>query len=66
MIKRGQVTIKDLAKKLNISTSTVSRAMRDLPDVNTETKKRVRKMAEELEYEPNHVALSLVTRRTNP
>lgn len=65
MIKRGQVTIKDLARKLNISTSTVSRAMRDLPDVNPETKKRVRKMAEELEYEPNQVALSLVTKRTN-
>ncbi len=61
----GQITIKDLARKLNLSTSTISRALRGLPDVNPATKRKVRKLAEELNYEPNSVALSLVTKRTH-
>lgn len=60
-----QVTIKDLARKLDLSTSTVSRALRDLPDVSEKTKKKVQYLAKELDYEPNAIALSLVTRRTN-
>ncbi|MEM9325160.1 MAG: LacI family DNA-binding transcriptional regulator [Bacteroidota bacterium] len=64
-MKERQVTIKDLARKLDISVSTVSRALRSLPDVNPETKKRVIELAEELNYEPNTIALSLVTKRTN-
>lgn len=64
MMKSEGITIKDIAKKLNISTSTVSRALRDLPDVNPSTKVAVHKLAEELSYKPNLVALSLVTKRT--
>ncbi len=64
-MNRGQITIKDLARKLNLSTSTVSRALRDLPDVSEKTKKKVRLLAKELDYEPNSIALSLVTKRTN-
>ncbi len=57
-------TIKDIARRLHISTSTVSRAMRDQPDVNADTKKAVLALAEELDYQPNKVALSLLKKHT--
>ncbi len=63
-MKSDGVTIKDIGRKLGISTSTVSRALRDMPDVNPETRVAVRKLADELHYQPNLVALSLVTKRT--
>jgi len=59
------ITIKDLAFKLGISVSTVSRALRNAPDINTRTKQKVLKLAEELDYEPNALAKSLVQKRTN-
>ncbi|MDP5170980.1 MAG: LacI family transcriptional regulator [Bacteroidia bacterium] len=62
--KKNYITIKDIARKLGISTSTVSRALRDQPDVNPETKEQVRKLAEELNYQPNLFASGLVSRRT--
>jgi DNA-binding LacI/PurR family transcriptional regulator len=58
-------TIKDIARSLGISISTVSRAMRDFPDVNPDTKQAVLDMAKQLDYQPNQVALSLVTRHTH-
>lgn len=64
-MKNGQVTIKDIAKKLNISVATVSRALRDIPDISNDTKKAVVALAKELEYQPNSVAQSLVKNRTN-
>lgn len=59
------VTIKDIAQQLQISVSTVSRALRGSPDINSETKKAVLDLAAELDYQPNSIALSLVKRRTN-
>ncbi len=47
------MTIKDLGKMLNLSTSTVSRALSDHPDISEATKIRVRKLAEEFNYAPN-------------
>ena len=59
-------TIKDIARKLNISTSTVSYALNGGPrTVPKEVKERVLALARELEYRPNRIARSLVTRRTN-
>ncbi|MFB9291863.1 LacI family DNA-binding transcriptional regulator [Persicitalea jodogahamensis] len=58
-------TIKDIARELNVSISTVSRVLRDMPDVNAETRQAVLQMAEKLDYQPNQVALSLVTKRTH-
>jgi LacI family transcriptional regulator len=60
-----QTTIKDIALALRISTSTVSRALRDAPDVSLETRNAVKKLAEELEYQPNKLALSLLKNQTN-
>lgn len=63
-MKNDQATIKDIGKMLGISTSTVSRALRGRPDVNPETKKAVKDLAEKLNYQPNLVALSLVKKKT--
>ena len=55
----GSVNIKQLAKELNLSISTVSRALRDSYEISAETKERVRNMAKELNYQPNPYATSL-------
>lgn len=59
-----QVTIKDIAKKLNVAPSTVSRALRDNPEIGEATKKAVRALAKELNYQPNSVAMSLRENKT--
>ncbi|VTQ05090.1 LacI family DNA-binding transcriptional regulator [Sphingobacterium daejeonense] len=46
-------TIKEIARKLKISPSTVSRALNDHPSIGLVTTMRVKKMAEEMAYEPN-------------
>jgi DNA-binding LacI/PurR family transcriptional regulator len=63
-LSRQQTTIKDIARKLRISVSTVSRALRNLPDVNPETKKSVEELAKQLNYEPNYIAQSLINKKT--
>lgn len=52
-------TIKDIARKLDVHHSTVSRALRHHPDISVKTRKMVIETAEELNYRPNPVALSL-------
>ncbi len=64
-MKIHQVTIKDLAKKLGISASTVSRALKDHPDISDETKKKVQELAKSLNYKPNAIALSLKSSRSH-
>ena len=64
-MKKNPATLSDIAKQLNISISTVSRALHDHPAINTNTKRRVIKLAEKLEYQPNMLALSLLNRKTN-
>ena len=59
------VTINDLARRLNLSASTVSRALRDHPDISEQTKERVRAIAAKTNYQPNLIAQSLQTRRSN-
>lgn len=58
-MKLDQVTIKDIARELNVSSSTVSRALKDYPGISDETKRKVREMAEKMNYRPNAIALSL-------
>ena len=60
-----QATIKDIAKTLRISTSTVSRALRNAPDVKLETRKAVISLSEELKYQPSRLALSLKQNQTH-
>ncbi len=59
------ITIKDLARQLTLSPSTVSRALRDHADISRATKKRVLAMAAKTNYQPNLIAQSLQTRRSN-
>ncbi|MFL5808129.1 MAG: LacI family DNA-binding transcriptional regulator [Flavisolibacter sp.] len=63
-MKFDSVTIKDIAKALNLSTSTVSRALRGSYEISAETKKQVLEYAEKINYRPNPIALSLKERRT--
>ena len=58
------VTSKDIARKLRISQSTVSRALRGDPRVAPETAARVIEAARQMNYTPNLAARSLITRRT--
>ncbi|NTS40369.1 LacI family DNA-binding transcriptional regulator [Flavisolibacter sp. BT320] len=63
-MKFESATIKDIAKALNLSTSTVSRALRGSYEISDETKKAVLEYAEKINYRPNPIALSLKERRT--
>jgi len=59
------VTIKDIAKTLKISVSTVSRALRDTYDVSKDTREKVLALAAELKYKPNFNATGLAKRSTH-
>ena len=58
-MNKENVTIKDIARELEISPSTVSRALKDHPDISPETKKLVNNLADKWNYKPNPIALSL-------
>ncbi|UAY56015.1 LacI family DNA-binding transcriptional regulator [Arachidicoccus terrestris] len=61
---RGNITIKELAKELNLSTAAVSKALRDSHEISAATKKRVMAVAEKLNYIPNPYAGSLRHRKS--
>jgi LacI family transcriptional regulator len=63
-MKFDSVTIKDISKALNLSASTVSRALRGSYQISDETKKIVLEYAEKINYRPNPIALSLKERRS--
>jgi len=59
------VTIKDIARMLGISKSTVSRALGGRSDIHPETKQKIMELASQLNYEPNALAINLKQQRTN-
>lgn len=59
------VTIKDIATALEISPSTVSRALNDHPNISDETKALVAEKAKEMRYQANFIAAGLRTRKSN-
>ncbi len=59
------VTLKDVAKKANVSPSTVSRVMSNSKDISENTRKKVTKIMDELGYVPNITARKLVTNQSN-
>jgi len=61
----SQVKLDDIAKILHVSKVTVSKALRDYPDISTEMKKRVRKVAADLNYRPNYIARNLSSKQTH-
>ncbi len=62
---RNNATLKKISDHLNVSISTVSRALKDHPDVSPDTKKRVRELADLLDYEPNAFAVNLRKKHSN-
>lgn len=65
MKKNKEITIYDIARKLNVSPTTVSRALNDHFSIGKETTKAVKKLARELGYQPNSIASSLRNNKTN-
>jgi len=59
------VTIKDIAKRVGLSVTTVSRALNDFDDVNAETKELIRRTAAEMGYVPNSLAQRFQKRKTD-
>ncbi len=62
---RSKMTMKEIANQLNISITTVSRALNNKADVGEETRKAVLKLAQEYDYTPNEMAASLRKRKSN-
>jgi len=65
MSQKPETTIHDIAKALNISASTVSRALKDNPLISEATRNKIKKAALEMGYRPNILAANFRTRRTN-
>ncbi len=59
------ITVKDLAARLQLHPTTVSKALRDHPDLRQETKDKVKALAEELNYRPNIMARTLSSKRSH-
>jgi LacI family transcriptional regulator len=64
-MENPSINIKQLAKALNLSTSTISRAFRNNSDINPATKEKILEKAKELNYHPNLNASSLREKTTN-
>jgi LacI family transcriptional regulator len=58
------VRLKDIAQDLGLSVVTISKVLRDHPDISVQTRKRVLKRIKEMNYQPNFAARSLITGQT--
>lgn len=63
-MKKNNTTIYDIAKALDVSASTVSRALRNHQDISAEVTEKVKKMAKKINYKPNTLAQNLKERKT--
>ncbi len=61
---KGRTTIHDIARELNVTASTVSRALNNNPTISERTRTAVLQMAEQLNYKPNHIAAALRSGRS--
>lgn len=61
---KPKLTLKQIARELDVSISTVSKALRDSPEIGEETRKKVKAFAKLYNYRPNNIALSLKNRKT--
>lgn len=64
-MKISQVTLKDIARQLGISPATVSRALKNYPDISQKTKDAVQELALKLKYRPNPIARNLRKNQSN-
>jgi LacI family transcriptional regulator len=63
-IMRKKVTLKQIAKELDVSISTVSKSLRDSTEISEDTRQKVQAFAKLYNYKPNLIALSLKNRKT--
>lgn len=61
---KPKLTLKQIARELEVSISTVSKALKDSPEIGEETKKKIKAFAKFYNYKPNNIALSLKNRKT--
>ncbi|PZO27043.1 MAG: LacI family transcriptional regulator, partial [Flavobacteriaceae bacterium] len=61
---RKKVTLKQIAKELDVSISTVSKSLRDSPEISEDTRQKVQAFAKLYNYKPNLIALSLKNKKT--
>ncbi|UGU14772.1 LacI family transcriptional regulator [Sinomicrobium kalidii] len=61
---KKKVTIKEIARELDVSVSTVSKALRDSKEISLDTRQKVQAFAKLLNYRPNNIAISLKNRKT--
>lgn len=61
---KPKLTLKQIARELDVSVSTVSKALRDSPEISEETRQKVKAFAKLYNYKPNNIALSLKNRKT--
>lgn len=61
---KQKITIKTIAKELGVSSSTVSKALKDSHEISKETKERIQAYANHYNYKPNHLALQLRNQKT--
>ncbi|UOQ68292.1 LacI family transcriptional regulator [Hymenobacter volaticus] len=64
-MSKRHVSLKTIAQALNVSMSTVSRALRNHPDIGPEVTRKVQELARELQYTPNPLAIGLLKDKTN-
>lgn len=62
---KRKITLKQIARELEVSISTVSKALRNSPEISEDTKQKVQAFAKLYNYRPNNIALSLKNRKTN-
>ncbi|NNE31736.1 MAG: LacI family DNA-binding transcriptional regulator, partial [Winogradskyella sp.] len=62
---KQKITLKQIARELDVSISTVSKALRNSVEISDDTKQKVQAFAKLYNYRPNNIALSLKNRRTN-
>lgn len=58
-MKQKPTTLKDMAQLLNTSVATISRALKDKPDISADMREKIKNLAKELNYQPNPIALNL-------
>lgn len=64
-LKPKTITLDDIAKQLNVSRVTVSKALRGHPDISAKTTEIIKKLAKDLGYTPNYMARNLSSKKTN-
>lgn len=64
-MSKETITLNHIAERLNVSAVTISKALRNHPDISKKTKKIIKKTAEEMGYTPNFMARNLSSKKTN-